>query len=90
MSGPLLWLDRASVRFGEVLALREVCLTIRSREGVTLVGANGSGKTTLLRLLHGLVAHEGLRRLAQPRARMTQPARQPFQPLAACRERARQ
>jgi tungstate transport system ATP-binding protein len=58
-------LRAASVRFGEVTALRDVSLTLRRGERLALVGANGSGKTTLLRLLHGLVAFEG-RREAHP------------------------
>jgi tungstate transport system ATP-binding protein len=59
----LLSLHDASVRFGEVLALRGVMLHLQRGERLALVGANGSGKTTLLRLLHGLVRCEGRREL---------------------------
>jgi ABC-type uncharacterized transport system ATPase subunit len=52
---PLLTLADAQVRFGPVLALREVNLTLSRGDRLALVGANGAGKTTLLRLLHGLV-----------------------------------
>ncbi len=55
---PLIRLDRATVRFNDVIALREVSLTLHRGERCALVGANGSGKTTLLRLLHGLVRAE--------------------------------
>ena len=46
-------------RFGRVVALDGVTLTIGSGEQVAFVGANGSGKTTLLRALLGLVRVEG-------------------------------
>ena len=55
MSAPLIELDRATVRFGERVALRDASLALHAGERVALVGANGSGKTTLLRLLHGQV-----------------------------------
>jgi tungstate transport system ATP-binding protein len=56
---PLLTLADAQVRFGPVLALREVNLTLSRGDRLALVGANGAGKTTLLRLLHGLVPGGG-------------------------------
>lgn len=46
-------------RFGPVVALDRVSLTIGQGEGVAFVGSNGSGKTTLLRALLGLVRVEG-------------------------------
>jgi tungstate transport system ATP-binding protein len=58
---PLIRLERATVRFGEVTALSEVSLTLHRGERLALVGANGSGKTTLLRLLHGLLPSAGER-----------------------------
>jgi tungstate transport system ATP-binding protein len=58
---PLVRLEHAGVRFGDVRALRGVGLTLRRGDRLALVGANGSGKTTLLRLLHGLVPLEGRR-----------------------------
>ncbi len=77
---PLLSLEGASVRFGEVLALQPTTLDIRAGERVLLVGANGSGKTTLLRVLHGLQAFEGKRQVARPEPALRQAmvAQRPF------------
>lgn len=62
---PLVTLERASVHFGTVAALRELTLTLHRGERVAVVGANGAGKTTLLRLLHGLLACPARREHAQ-------------------------
>jgi tungstate transport system ATP-binding protein len=60
-SQPLVQLERAGVRFGDVRALHDVRLVLQRGDRLALVGANGSGKTTLLRLLHGLLPFEGRR-----------------------------
>lgn len=52
---PLVSLERASVRYGDVLALAPLSITVRAGERLALVGANGSGKTTLLRALGGAI-----------------------------------
>lgn len=41
-------------RFGDVVAVREVSLTIQDREFVVLVGPSGCGKSTTLRMVAGL------------------------------------
>ncbi len=48
-----------SKRFGRVVALDGVSLTIARGERVAFVGPNGSGKTTLLRAILGLVRVRG-------------------------------
>jgi tungstate transport system ATP-binding protein len=68
-NAPLVGLERVSVRFGPVTALREATLAIEAGSVVAIVGANGSGKTTLLRALHGLVGHTGVRTVS-PHARV--------------------
>jgi tungstate transport system ATP-binding protein len=49
-------LSGVTVRRGDVTPLRDVDLTIASRECTIVIGPNGSGKSTLLRVLHGLLA----------------------------------
>lgn len=41
-------------KFGETIALNEVCLNINEGEIFGLLGVNGAGKTTLIRILSGL------------------------------------
>jgi tungstate transport system ATP-binding protein len=75
---PLLRLRDASVRFGTVQALNKVALDVNRGDFIALVGANGSGKTTLLRLLHGLLAHQGNRELADAQAVQAMVFQRPF------------
>ncbi len=49
----LLTADRIVVRYGEVVAVREVGLTLRAGEVTALMGRNGSGKSSLLWALQG-------------------------------------
>jgi branched-chain amino acid transport system ATP-binding protein len=52
-AGPLLVVDGVSVRFGALLAVNQVSLSIRRREIVAIIGPNGAGKTTLLNAVSG-------------------------------------
>jgi zinc transport system ATP-binding protein len=52
----LIQAQRLGVRIGARQILRDIDLSVRKREIVTLVGPNGSGKTTLLRVLIGAQA----------------------------------
>ena len=45
--------DGLQKRFGELVAVRDVGLELRSSRVAALIGPNGSGKTTVLRLLAG-------------------------------------
>lgn len=47
-------LDRVSLRFGAVDALREVSLTLESGRVTCLLGDNGAGKSSLVRVLSGV------------------------------------
>ena len=48
-------LQRVSVRFGKVEALRDVTLEVKAGETMILVGPNGAGKSTLVKVILGLV-----------------------------------
>ena len=52
-AGPLLAVDGVSVRFGALVAVNQVSLSIMRREIVAIIGPNGAGKTTLLNAVSG-------------------------------------
>jgi len=54
----MLRVEKASVSYGRVTALREVSLVVNDGEIVTLIGTNGAGKTTLLNAIAGMVPLE--------------------------------
>ena len=51
----MLTLDAVTARYGPVVALSGVSLTVEAAEFVCLIGANGAGKTTTLKTISGLV-----------------------------------
>jgi len=51
--------DRLSVAYGKVLAVRDVSLTVGAGRIVTVIGPNGAGKTTLLAAIAGLLPAQG-------------------------------
>ena len=52
-AGPLLAVEGVSVRFGALLALSGVSLSIQRGEILAIIGPNGAGKTTLLNVISG-------------------------------------
>ena len=62
---PLLEVDGISVRFGALLALNRLSLTIPRGEIAAIIGPNGAGKTTLLNCISGFYhPYEGVIRFA--------------------------
>ncbi len=55
----LLEIDRLSVAYGGIHAVRELSLHVAAGEMVCLIGANGAGKTTTLKAVSGLLAPHG-------------------------------
>ena len=55
----MLRVEKASVAYGRVTALREASLVVNDGELVTLIGANGAGKSTLLNAISGVVRLKG-------------------------------
>jgi branched-chain amino acid transport system ATP-binding protein len=51
----LLTISNLDVRYGAIVALRGVSLSIEQGQIVTLIGSNGAGKSTLLRAISGLI-----------------------------------
>jgi len=51
----ILNIDKLSVYYGAVQALRGISLTVGKGEIVSLIGANGAGKSTTLRAVSGIV-----------------------------------
>jgi branched-chain amino acid transport system ATP-binding protein len=49
----LLVTEGLDLAYGELVACRDISITVASGEIVTLIGANGAGKTTLLRAIAG-------------------------------------
>ncbi|MFL6796912.1 MAG: ABC transporter ATP-binding protein [Xanthobacteraceae bacterium] len=51
----LLTIDKLSVAYGDLIAVREVSFSVEQSDAFVLLGANGAGKTSILRAISGLV-----------------------------------
>ena len=56
MTSPLVEMRNVSKRFGAIVALRQVSLSVGAGEVVGLVGDNAAGKSTLMKILSGVHA----------------------------------
>ena len=52
---PVLEVRELTKRFGQLLAVKEVSLTIEEGEVYGLIGPNGAGKTTIIKMIVGLL-----------------------------------
>jgi branched-chain amino acid transport system ATP-binding protein len=68
MSGPLLQLDKVTIRFGGLTAVSELDFQVGAHELVGLIGPNGAGKTTVFNVITGVYqpTSGGIRFDAQP------------------------
>ncbi|UCH24399.1 MAG: ABC transporter ATP-binding protein [Trueperaceae bacterium] len=55
----LIEMDRVTKRFDDLIALRDVSLTVAEGEVFGVLGHNGAGKTTSVRLLNGVLKPDG-------------------------------
>lgn len=58
-AGPLLEMNAITKRFGGVVALENVSLSVGRGEVVALIGENGAGKSTLMKILGGVHEPDG-------------------------------
>ena len=85
--GTVLTAESVTVRFGALLALNDVSITVGEKKIVSLIGPNGAGKTTLLNAISGLLEAEGGRisiagrdvTRARPERRVSSGVRRTFQ-----------
>ncbi|MGV8880658.1 MAG: amino acid ABC transporter ATP-binding protein [Rhodoglobus sp.] len=56
---PLLEVRKLDKQFGDVVALKDVDLTVQRGEIIAIIGPSGSGKSTLIRCINMLESYEG-------------------------------
>ncbi len=84
---PILEIERITKRFGEILAVDDISISVRRGEFLTFLGPSGCGKTTLLRIIAGFESQsEGEIRIGGRSMAGVRPFRRPvgfvFQNLA--------
>jgi simple sugar transport system ATP-binding protein len=71
---PLLELDGVGKRYGNIIALSDVTMTVDSGRVTCVLGDNGAGKSTLIKIIAGLHQHdEGTFRISGQERRLTSP-----------------
>ena len=51
----LLAVDKLSVAYGDLFAVRDISFAVEQSNAFVLLGANGAGKTSILRAISGLI-----------------------------------
>ena len=59
MSREILKVENLSMRFGGLLAVNGVALSVKEKQVVALIGPNGAGKTTVFNCLTGFYKPSG-------------------------------
>src|SRR5579863_4692093 len=59
MSAPALVVEHLEVRYGDLVGVADVSLSVAEGQVVALLGSNGAGKTTTLNAIAGLVRPSG-------------------------------
>jgi len=59
MTAPALVVEKLAVRYGDLIGVADVSLTVPQGAVVALIGSNGAGKTTTLNAIGGLVPPAG-------------------------------
>ncbi len=55
----ILNIDNIKVYYGDLLAVRDISLSIKRGQIVSIIGANGAGKSTILKTISGLLSPRG-------------------------------
>ena len=62
---PLIEVEGISKYFGQVIALKDISMSVDAGEVLCLLGDNGAGKSTLIKTLSGVHRHDEGRMLVE-------------------------